>query len=146
MKEPITREQYESIELYLYGLRIYTESDEFSSLTLKHRVALSKEMIYMEQTFAILSNIFEPTKSPRRSVVAWKKRDEKYCTEYPVYHFTSAQVAAKALDVVSEDICRVAGNRRNATGGYRFMYLTDFEALNLTVTHEKSKFAWLDNQ
>lgn len=128
MLKPVTREEYEMIELYLYGLRILTEDDDYFKMTAKQRGALDKEIAHMQLAFSILARIFEPTKSPRRSVVAWKKSEESP-TSTNVYYFTSAQVAAKALDITAGDICRITSGRRFSTGGYRFMYLEDFEAM-----------------
>ena len=141
MQEPITREEYEMIELYLYGLRLLTESMSYYSMTIKQRGAIDAEVMYMTVSFSILSRIFEPTKSPRRSVVAWKKADERPETHTTVYYFTSAQVAGKALDITPGDICRITNGRRISTGGYRFMYLEDFEKLQLTVSNRR-RYWW----
>ena len=141
MQKAITREEYEMIELYLFGLRLLTENISYYNMTIKQRGQLDAEIAYMSMTFSILSRIFEPTKSPRRSVVAWKKAEERPETQTPVYYFTSAQVAGKALNITPGDICRITNGRRLSTGGYRFMYLEDFENLQLTVS-DRRKYWW----
>ena len=141
MQKAITREEYEMIELYLFGLRLLTEDISYYNMTIRQRGNVDAEIAYMSMSFSILSRIFEPTKSPRRSVVAWKKADERPETQTPVYHFTSAQVAGKALNITPGDICRITNGRRLSTGGYRFMYLEDFENLQLTVS-DRRKYWW----
>ena len=147
MEEPITREQYECIELYLYGLRLFIEDDEFYRIDPKKIEKLRQEIYYMSITFEILTRYFHPTKSPRRSVVAWKAK--RYATEKAIptgdddiYYFTSAQVAGKALDLEPGDICRVTNGRRFSLKGYAFMYLEDYQALEKTISKPTRKYWW----
>jgi len=143
MKPPITRQEYEAIELYLYGLTIFIGSDDWSILSAKQQMLLNHEIFYMQTALAILARIFEPTKSPRRSVVAWKKDEQMQGTI--VHYFSSAQVAGKALDITPGDICRITNGRRISTGGYRFMYLKDFQELEKTVA-KRRKFWWFQDE
>jgi len=132
LQPPITRDEYESIELYLYGLRLLLDTDDYFKLGVIKTNKIAEEIQYMTITFAVLQRIFEPTKSPRRTVVAWKKKayskkEQLIPEEDKVFMFTSAQVAGKALDLTPGDICRVASGRRITIKGYAFMYIEDYE-------------------
>jgi hypothetical protein len=150
MEAPVTRDEYESIELYLYGLRLFTESNEYFQLSIKVRNKVNQEIVQMQMLFSVLATIFEPTKAPRRSVVAWKATkvvNNQHMNNIPhipptdssyVYAFTSAQVAGKALDLEPGDICRITSGRRKTLKGYSFMYLEDYEALRKTIDNSKN--------
>ena len=123
MERPkMTKETYEYLELYLYGLVKYTETLEFLQDTNSQKqLKLMHELSTVNITLNVLKSVIDIEEEP---VIAW----EADASEYLVYYrFTNPHIASLALGCKEKYIIAVCEGDMAKANGYYFCYEDEFD-------------------
>lgn len=117
----ISSTMYYDLEVYFFKLSMYTDSEEYSKLSVVDRNKIDHEIMNMDNILIVM-RMFRQIPSTERAIIAWKKfrTDE---TEYKrIFRFSSSTVASKCLGADPGKILSVCKGERNSTQGYVFHY------------------------
>jgi len=119
---PITKDEYQQMEIYFHRLSEFTNSDEYLEMPHLKRISLDKEINYISMTLDILFRLFTSKGEKEIPVVAWKIVPGEGDKWKRLYFFSSSKVAALALSVNRNKISQVISGSREHTGKYKFMH------------------------
>ena len=127
-RPPVSRDQLQQLEHYLFALLRLTLSQEFVlDLDSQKKSKILGEMHYIDMTINILKHTFRGTGNDI-PIVGWDDYDSAMPSGYrTVYRFTSAATAAVCLDLNNSHVTAVCKGDRSHVGGWTFMYLSEYE-------------------
>ena len=124
----INKNNLKQLEHYKFNLALYLESPEYKyELSTEKQNKLLNELNYLSMYIDIAKQVFNlsGTEIP---IVGWEvynKEDIK--NGYTkIYHFTSAALASKILNLNPSKVTAVCKGNRGSTGGWLFKYLSEY--------------------
>jgi hypothetical protein len=117
---PITKDEYQQLEIYLFRLSEFTNSNTYMNMKPKQRMELDKELGYISMTVDILFRMYSRDLK-EIPIVAWKLVPGEKDLWKRIHFFSCRRVASEALGVNRHKISEVIAGGRPHTGGYVFM-------------------------
>lgn len=127
-KPKIDKNKLKQLEHYKFNLALYLESSEFKyELNNEQQKKLLYELSYLSTFIQIAKDVFN-LGGTEKPIVGWEFFNEEDAKNgyTKIYHFTSATLAAKILNLNSSKITAVCKKNRNAHGGWIFKYLHEY--------------------
>jgi len=131
----ISSKIYYDLQVYMYALAVFKDSDEYLKHSVKDRLKIDQEVIRMS-TLLEAMNMFRQIPATEKAVVGMKVGDEDN-----YYIFPSPIVASRCLNINVSHIVAVCREHRPHAGGYKFEYEEYYKA----TVGKKQSFKWYDH-
>jgi len=132
---PITKDEYQQLEIYFFRLSEFTNSQKYLDMPPKQRIAIDHEINFIGMTVDILYRMYSKNLK-EIPLVAWKLVPGEGDLWKRIHFFSCRRVASLALSVNRHKISEVIAGGRPHTGGYVFMPAEKYYAQERVANRE----------